>query len=105
MGTVIRPSLIAQKAFRFWNEPGLYTSDGLHLVKRGKALACRDRPEPKPRAVIEKGRYRTLSSARRFIARPSGLSFPSGVVFGATGSFSPRPTVVSRSAATPLDTR
>src|SRR5882757_3492657 len=41
----------------------------------------------------------TTTSTRRFWARPSGLSLPSGLVFGAIGLVSPKPTgVYSKSA-------
>ena len=48
--------------------------------------------------------YCTFSSARRFIARPSGLSLPF-FMLSATGSDSPLPTVSRRPASTPRDTR
>jgi hypothetical protein len=87
--------------------PSLRT-DNLTSQSKPSSSGIRAQRGDKPRSVPESplpyppiGR----SSARRFIARPSGLSSPSGVVFGATGSLSPRPTVSSRSAATPWATR
>ena len=38
--------------------------------------------------------FLTTISTRRFFARPSGLSEPSGFLFGAAGRFAPKPSVV-----------
>src|SRR6185369_10292865 len=59
---------------------------------------------PSSRPPFTKVDYSTFSSARRFIARPSGLSRPF-LVLSAIGSLSPLPSVVRRLAAMPLDTR
>ena len=46
--------------------------------------------------------FSTVIWTRRFCARPSGLSLPSGFMFGATGFSSPKPSVVMFLAGRPL---
>ena len=46
----------------------------------------------------------TVTVTRRFWSRPTGLSVPSALVFGATGSFAPMPRMESCLAGMPLFT-